>query len=89
MTDMMYPERYPSTPKKPDKVSTVKAYVTARLSTIARQRKQLITDRDLYPKDVFDAELHMLDASRVELTIVLAILGETEVLDTMVDGGLV
>ena len=31
----------------------------------------------------------MLDASRVELTIVLAILGETEVLDTMVDGGLI
>lgn len=86
---MMDPKRYPSSPKKPDKVSTVKAYATARLSTIARQRKQLITDRDLYPKDVFDAELHMLDASRVELTIILAMLGETGVLDTMVEEDLI
>ncbi len=89
MKDMVYPERYPSSPKWSDKVSTVKAYIIARLSTIARQRKRLITDRDLYPKDVFEAELHMLAASRVELTVILAMLGETEVLNTMVDEDLI
>ena len=86
---MGYPEKYPSSPKEPDKVSTVKAYITARLSTIARQRKLLIADKDLYPKDVFEAELHMLAASREELITILAMLGETEILGTMADEGLI
>jgi hypothetical protein len=84
---MAYPEdRYSSSYKESDnKVSTVKAYVIARLSTIARQRNLLIADKDLYPKDVFEAELHTLAASREELITILAMLGETEVLDTMAD----
>jgi len=85
---MAYPEdRYSSS--KSDKVSTVKAYITARLSTIARQRKLLIADKDLYPKDVFEAEWHTLAASREELITILAMLGETEVLNNMVEEGLI
>ena len=86
---MDYPKRYPSSPKESDKVSAVRAYITARLSTIARQRKLLITDKDLYPKDVFKAELYTLAASREELITILAMLGKTEVLNTMVDEGLI
>ena len=88
---MGYPEdRYSSNSKETaNKLSTVKIYITARLSSIARQRKLLITDKDLYPKDVFEAELHMLVASREELITILAMLGETEVLNTMADDGLI
>ena len=88
---MAYPEdRYSSNYKESDnKVSTVKAYVIARLSTIARQRNLLIADKDLYPKDVFEAEMHTLAASREELITILAMLGETEILGTMTDEGLI
>lgn len=86
---MLDPERYPSSPKKSNNVSAVKSYITARLSTIARQRNLLITDKDLYPKDVFEAELHTLAASREELITILAMLGEIEVLNNMVDDGLI
>lgn len=87
---MSYPEdRYSSNSKETDKVSTVKAYIVARLSTIARQRNLLITDKDLYPKDVFEAELHTLAASREELITILAMLGEIEVLNNMIDDGLI
>ena len=86
---MLNPERYPSSPKKPNNIQAVKIYITARLSTIARQRKLLITDKDLYPKDVFEAELHMLAASREELITILAMLGETEILGTMADERLI
>lgn len=87
---MAYPEdRYSSNSKESDKVSIVKAYISARLSSIARQRKFLITDKDLYPKDVFEAELHILNASREELITILAILGEIEVLDIMAEEGLI
>jgi len=87
---MGYPEdRYSSSSKELDKVSAVKTYITARLSTIASQRKLLIADKDLYPKDVFEAELHTLAASREELITILAMLGETEVLSIMADEGLI
>lgn len=87
---MSYPEdRYSSNSKEPDKVFAVKVYISARLSTIARQRKLLIADKDLYPKDVFEAELHTLNASREELITILAMLGEVEILNIMADEGLI
>ena len=83
---MAYPEdRYSSNSKETDKVFAVKAYITARLSTIARQRKLLIEDKDLYPEDVFEAKMHTLAASKEELITILAMLGETEVLNTLAD----
>lgn len=83
---MAYPEdRYSSNSKDTDKVFAVKTYITARLSTIARQRKLLIADKDLYPKDVFEAEMYTLAASREELITILAMLGETKILNTLVD----
>ena len=90
---MAYPEdRYISvenSDKSADKLNYLKNYVVGRLNTIGRQRKVLFADRDMYSKEVFEAELLTIGAKKNELIIILQMLDGINELNRLVEEGLI
>lgn len=87
---MSYPEdRYITTGKPEDKLSELKNYLVGKLNVVGNAKKQLIADKDIFSKDVFDSELIRLSVIREELITILYMLGGLEELNVLSDEGLI
>ena len=75
--------------KSEAKLSELKNYLVGRLNVVGNAKKQLIADKDMFTKDVFDSELIRLSTTREELIIILYMLGGLEELNRLSDEGLI